>query len=99
MEAAGGGLRKDFKAAWDYDLMLRLWRQGGGVRIPGPPLADFQWHPGSISGTHYRQQFAEEWRAAVEDAGRFSPQAMIHWFVRHGIVACYGRMNRAKSRG
>ena len=91
--------RKDFKAAWDYDLMLRLWRQGGGVRIPGPPLADFQWHPGSISGTHYRQQFAEEWRAAVEDAGRFSPQAMIHWFVRHGIVACYGRMNRAKSRG
>jgi hypothetical protein len=99
LEAAGGGLRKDFKAAWDYDLMLRLWRQGGGVRIPGPPLADFQWHPGSISGTHYRQQFAEEWRAAVEDAGRFSPQAMIHWFVRHGIVACYGRMNRAKSRG
>ena len=99
LEAAGGGLRKDFKAAWDYDLMLRLWRQGGGVRIPGPPLADFQWHPGSISGTHYRQQFAEEWRAAVEDAGRFSPQAIIHWFVRHGIVACYGRMNRAKSRG
>jgi GT2 family glycosyltransferase len=33
--AAAGGLRTDFKAAWDYDLTLRLWRQGGGVRIPG----------------------------------------------------------------
>jgi hypothetical protein len=85
----GGGLRTDFKAAWDYDLTLRLWRQGGGVRIRGAPLADFQWHPGSISGTHYERQFAEEWRAAAEDAGRFSPQAAIHWGVRHGIVACY----------
>lgn len=94
LEAAGGGLRMDFKAAWDYDLTLRLWRQGGGVRIPGPPLADFQWHPGSISGTHYAQQFEEEWRAAAEDAGRRSPQAAIHWCVSRGIVACYRRMNR-----
>ena len=92
--AAGGGLRTDLKAAWDYDLTLRLWRQGGGVRIPGPPLADFQWHPGSISGTHYERQFAEEWRVAADDAGRRSPQAAIHWLVRHGIVACYRLMNR-----
>ena len=93
--AAAGGLRTDFKAAWDYDLTLRLWRQGGGVRIAGEPLADFQWHPGSISGTHYARQFAEEWRAAAEDAGKYSPQAAIHWLVRHGIVACYRLMNRA----
>ncbi len=96
LAAAGGGLRTDFKAAWDYDLTLRLWRQGGGRRIPGPPLADFQWHPGSISGTHYERQFEEEWRAAAEDAGRFSPQAAVHWAVRHGIVACYRRMNRPR---
>lgn len=95
--AAAGGLRLDFKAAWDYDLTLRLWRQGGGRRIPGPPLAAFQWHPGSISGTHYEQQFAEEWRAAVADAGRFSPQALVHWFVRHGIVLCYRLMNRPRA--
>ena len=76
--AAGGGLRTDFKAAWDYDLTLRLWRQGGGVRIPGGALADFQWHQGSISGTHYERQFAEEWRAAAEDAGKWSPQSAIH---------------------
>ena len=94
LEAAGGGMRTDFKAAWDYDLTLRLWRQGGGVRIPGGPLADFQWQPGSISGTHYERQFEEEWRAAAEDAGRWSPQAAIHGMVRRGIVACYRLMNR-----
>lgn len=94
LEAAGGGLRMDFKAAWDYDLTLRLWRQGGGVRIPGGALADFQWHPGSISGSHFERQFEEEWRAAAEDAGRWSPQAGLHWLVRHGIVGCYRVMNR-----
>ena len=94
--AAGGGLRTDFKAAWDYDLTLRLWRQGGGVKIPGEALADFQWHPGSISGTHYERQFAEEWRAAAEDAGKWSPQAAIHWGVQHGIVGCYRIMNRTR---
>lgn len=94
LEAIGGGLRTDFKAAWDHDLTLRLWRQGGGVRILGGPWADFQWHPGSISGTHYERQFEEEWRAAAEDAGKWSPQAAIHGCVRHGIVACYRWMNR-----
>ncbi len=97
LAAAGGGLRTDFKAAFDYDLTLRLWRQGGGVRIPGGPWADFQWHPGSISGTHFERQFEEEWRAAAADAGRFAPQAAIHWGVRHGIVACYGFMNRRRA--
>ncbi|HPA05912.1 MAG TPA: glycosyltransferase family 2 protein [Candidatus Hydrogenedentes bacterium] len=92
--AAAGGLRTDFKAAFDYDLTLRLWRQGGGVQIPGGPWADFQWHPGSISGTRYEQQFEEEWRAAAEDTGKGSPQAVLHWLVRHGIVACYRWMNR-----
>jgi len=94
--AAAGELRTDFKAAWDYDLTLRLWRQGGGVRIPGAPLADFQWHPASISGTHYERQFEEEWRAAAADAGRCSPQAAIHGGVRCAIVACYRLMNRPK---
>ena len=87
-------MRTDFKAAFDYDLTLRLWRQGGGVRIPGGPLADFQWHSGSISGQHFERQFEEEWRAAAEDAGRHSLQAVLHSGVRHGIVACYRLMNR-----
>lgn len=94
--AAAGGLRTDLKAAWDYDLTLRLWRQGGAARIPGGPLADFRWHPASIGGTHYARQFAEEWRIAAADAGRYSPQAAIHWFVWRGIVASYGLMNRGR---
>lgn len=94
LDAIGGQLRSDLKAAWDYELMLRLWRQGGGQKIGGGPLADFQWHPGSISGTHYERQFREEWEAAAADAGRFSPQAVLHALVRYGIVACYRIMNR-----
>lgn len=97
LEAAGGELRTDLKAAWDYELTLRLWKQGGGVRIPGEPLADFQWHPGSISGTHFERQFEEEYRVAAADAGRFSPQEALHWCVRRGIVACYRRMNRGRN--
>jgi len=97
LEAIGGTLRTDLKAAWDYELMLRLWRQGGGQKIPGPPLASFQWHPGSISGTFFEQQFREEWEVAAADAGRFSPQAGLHALVRHAIVASYRLMNRAGS--
>ena len=98
LEAIGGELRTDYKAAWDYDLMLKLWRQGEGARIPGAPLSDFLWHPGSISGQHYERQFEEEWRAAVDDAGRWSPQAFIHWLVRHGIVWSYRWMNRKQKK-
>ena len=46
---AAGYLREDLVAAWDYDLTLRLWRQGGAAHVPGLPLSDFRWHPGSIS--------------------------------------------------
>lgn len=87
-----GLLRTELVAAWDYDLTLRLWRQGGAVRIPGAPLADFRWHPGSISGRAYAQQFREEWHAAADDAGRFSPQALLHLGVRYGIVGIYSLM-------
>ncbi len=89
-----GLLREDLQAAWDYEFVLRLWRQGGGFHISGPPLAAFRWHAGSISGQHFRQQFREEYEAAVADAGRYSPQALLHWAVRHGIVGCYVVMAR-----
>ncbi len=93
---AAGPLREDLRAAWDYEFMLRLWRQGGGFRIPGPPLAAFRWHAGSISGQQFRRQFREEYEAAAADAGRFSPQALLHRGVRLGIVACYTLMARRR---
>ena len=90
---AAGPLRTDLKAAWDYDLWLRLWRRGGAVRVPGrAPLASFRWTPGSISGANYERQFAEELAVARADAGRFAPTALLHALVARGIVFCYRRM-------
>jgi len=86
---AAGDLREDLRAAFDYELLLRLWRQGGAMRLGGEPLADFRWHPGSISGQTFERQFREEWEAAAADAGRFAPQTLAHAFVRRGIVASY----------
>jgi glycosyltransferase involved in cell wall biosynthesis len=97
MEKAGP-LREDLKCAWDYEFLLRLWRQGGAARIPGPPLAAFRWHEASISGRLFRRQFKEEWDAAVADAGRFSPQALLHLGVRWGIVGSYSAMAWARQR-
>lgn len=47
---------------------------------------------GSISGQHYARQFKEEYALAVADAGRFSPQALLHLGVRYGIVGAYTLM-------
>jgi GT2 family glycosyltransferase len=89
-----GLLREDLKAAWDYEYILRLWRQGGGVVVAGGPLASFRWHPQSISGQHFRLQFREEYDAAVADAGPCSLQALLHLGVRYGIVGIYAVMAR-----
>ncbi|MFO1528424.1 MAG: glycosyltransferase [Kiritimatiellia bacterium] len=93
-----GPLRTDLKAAFDYDLTLRLWRQGGAARIPGPPVADFRWHTGSISGRTFENQFKEELDAAFADAGRWSPQALLHRCVRHGIVGTYRLLNARSAK-
>ena len=93
---AAGPLREDLKAAFDYDLLLRLWRHGGACRIPGSWVADFRWHPGSISGSTFGRQFKEEFDIAVADAGRLSPQILLHWFVRWGIVGSYALMQKTR---
>jgi glycosyltransferase involved in cell wall biosynthesis len=88
-----GGLRQDFKCAWDYDLIIKLFRQGRAVCVGNPPLAYFRWHPSSLSGTLFRDQFREEWTVSARDAGRFSLQALIHLGVWWGIVFCYTLMS------
>lgn len=90
--AGAGLLREDMKAAWDYEFILRLWRQGGGFGVRGSPLSAFRWHSSSISAQHFRQQFKEEFDAAAADAGRFAPQTLLHWGVRWGIVWSYSLM-------
>lgn len=84
-----GMLREDWTAAWDYDFLLRLWRQGRAVRVRGTPLAAFRWHEGSIGGRSFFIQFKEELDAVVQDAGPSAPQTLIHHGVRWGIVGIY----------
>jgi glycosyltransferase involved in cell wall biosynthesis len=97
---ATGLLRGNLVAAWDYDLTLRLWRQGGSVLVSGSPLADFRWHPESISGQSYVTQFREEFAIARDDAGRWRLQTFLHWFVCWGIIASYTVMaQRRKKQG
>ncbi|MFH1081407.1 MAG: glycosyltransferase family 2 protein [Pseudomonadota bacterium] len=97
--AAVGYLREDMVAAWDYDFMLRLWRQGGAGHVPGEPLADFRWHAGSISGRNFSIQFKEEFDIAARDAGRLAPQTWIHWLVRWGIVGIYTVVASIREKG
>lgn len=87
-----GYLREDMVAAWDYEFLLRLWRQGKGLCIQEEPLSAFRWHEQSISGQHFSVQFKEEYEAARLDAGWFSLQTFIHLFVRWGIVGAYSAM-------
>lgn len=93
-----GLLREDLVAAWDYDLTLRLWRQGGGACIEGAPLADFRWHKDSISAKRFHKQFKEEFEAAAKDAGRLSLQTWIHGMVRIGIVSSYTLMAMSRKK-
>jgi len=88
-----GTLREDMVAAWDYEFILRLWREGTAARIKGEPVSAFRWYDKSISGRNYRIQFQEEYEVAKEDAGTFSFQTLIHFMVRWGIVAIYSIMS------
>lgn len=94
---AAGPLRLDLTAAWDYAFLLRLWRQGAVRPLGGAPLAFFRWTPGSISGAQFERQFSEELAVARADAGRWSPQALLHAVVRCGIVGIYRAMTQRPS--
>lgn len=94
-----GPLRTDLAAAWDYEFLLRLWRQGGAVRVAPPAMAFFRWTPGSISGRQFERQFQEEYEAAARDAGRLAPQTLLHGLVRWGILNIYRRMARRREEG
>lgn len=96
-----GLLSEKMVAGWDYDFILRLWHSGDAVQVAGSPLAAFRWHEASISGQHFHIQFQEEYLAAKADAGAFSLQTLLHFFVRRGIVGAYMvmaalRKNRSK---
>jgi hypothetical protein len=45
---SAGGLNSNFKLAFDFDLLLRLKGEGRFIFID-QPLAQFRWHPNSLS--------------------------------------------------
>jgi glycosyltransferase involved in cell wall biosynthesis len=93
-QKAVGFLRQNLVAAWDYDFILRLWKQGGSICIRKPePIADFRWHTESISGRRFFTQFKEEAEIATADAGALAPQTLLHYGVRWGIVGIYSLMS------
>ena len=93
-----GRLREDFKCAWDYDIILRLWRYGGAVQVKSPPIAGFRWHEESLGGQYFQTQFKEELDIAAQDAGKCSIQALLHFAVRWGIVGIYSIMANLRRR-
>lgn len=92
-----GPLREDMVAAWDYEFILRFWRQAKAVRVKGRPLAAFRWHEESISGQNFKIQFKEEYEAAKSDAGVLMPQTLLHLLVRWGIVGIYSAMSKKRN--
>jgi hypothetical protein len=93
-----GLLPEDMVAAWDYEFILRLWHCGDAVQMTGSPLSAFRWHEGSISGQNFQVQFEEEYFAAKADAGSRSLQALLHFFVRWGIVGTYSAMAHLRKK-
>lgn len=92
-----GFLNEDMVAAWDYDFILRLFHCGSAVQIINGPLAAFRWHEQSISGQNFVIQFQEEYESVARDAGRFSVQTFVHFFVRWGIVGVYSLMANCRA--
>lgn len=93
-----GVLPENMVAAWDYDFILRLWHSGDAVQVAGDPLAAFRWHESSISGQNFQIQFEEEYLSVKKDAGSFSLQTLVHFFVRWGIVGTYAVMAHMRKK-
>lgn len=55
---AVGGLRTDLGWAFDFDLFIRL-SKAGQIRYTDRTLAQFRWHPESLSVEHRKKSVAE----------------------------------------
>ena len=85
-----GGLNSSYKAAWDYELWLKM----SSIAKPEPLhelLASFRRHPGSISESFTERQFREELAIARERGGRL--HYAIHAFNFWKITAAYKLLN------
>ncbi len=81
-----GGLRSAYKAAWDYELWLKMSAEAPAYHLHRD-LACFRRHAGSISENHFQKQFAEELEIAREHGNAL--HHLIHRFNCWKIVTAY----------
>ena len=85
-----GGLRSVYKAAWDYELWLKMSLEAPARHLHCD-LARFRRHGDSISERFYEKQFAEEIQI-VREYGKL-PHCWIHRFNQWKITSCYRLMS------
>lgn len=81
-----GGLNSIYKAAWDYELWLKMAQKGPAIHLHAD-LAAFRRHAGSISENFFEKQFAEELAIARQYGNRI--HGAIHAFNAWKIVTAY----------
>ena len=85
-----GGLKSIYKAAWDYELWLRMAELAPARHIRCD-LAAFRRHDTSISENLFERQFDEELKIAGEYGNAF--HRLIHSFNRWKITTAYKLMS------
>jgi len=85
-----GGLASAYKAAWDYELWLKMSDFGPAFPIR-EVLSSFRRHPGSISESSFQRQFAEE--LEIASARGNAIHRLIHAFNCWKIVTAYKLMS------
>lgn len=79
-------LKTKYKAAWDYELWVRMAAVSSPVHIRRY-LSEFRRHDESISENHFEKQFQEELAIAGEHGGII--HRIVHTFNVWKIVAIY----------
>jgi len=81
-----GGLNSIYKAAWDYELWLKMADRAPACHLHCD-LAKFRRHQESISENHFTQQFQEELAIAAEHGNAL--HRLIHRFNCWKIITAY----------
>jgi GT2 family glycosyltransferase len=95
-----GGLRTDLGWAFDFDLFIRLSKEGE-LRFINQTLAKFRWHPESLSVEHRRKSVAEASQVRVSHLPAFVRPISFIWeyLVRQATLIAGKRVTaKAKSK-
>ncbi len=79
-------LNPKYKAAWDYELWLKMAQESSAIHIR-EYLAEFRRHSDSISENHFVKQFSEEFEICKEYGNKL--HWLIHKFNQLKIITIY----------